>query len=297
MPMFANQVVWIDGKFVPVAEARISVYDHGLLYGDGVFEGIRLYNGRFLKFQTHLRRLWESARSISLDIPFSLEEVEQAVRETAARNKLVDGYVRLVITRGVGPLGVNPRQCPKPGTIIIVDKIEVYPQEKYTQGVGIVTASTRQKDPASLSPRIKSLNYLPNMMAKLEALNAGADEAVMLNQMGFVTECVGENIFAVKYLGGKPVLHTPPVHAGILEGVTMNLAIDLARGLGYEVRREDMTRHDLYIADEIFLTGTGAEIVPVVKIDGHTVGRGKPGECTKSLIAAFRRMTEHAPED
>jgi branched-chain amino acid aminotransferase len=295
--MFANQVLWIDGKFVPVAEARISVYDHGLLYGDGVFEGIRLYNGRFLKFQTHLRRLSDSAQSISLEIPYSLAEIEKAIRETASRNKLSDGYVRLVITRGVGPLGVNPRQCPRAGTIVIVDKLEVYPQEKYINGVAIITASTRQKDPASLSPRVKSLNYLPNMMAKLEALNAGADEAVMLNQAGFVTECVGENIFAVKHSDGKAVLQTPPVHAGILEGVTMNLAIDLARDLGYEVHRDDMTRHDLYVADEIFLTGTGAELVPVVKIDGRAVGRGKPGECTRALIAAFRRMTEHCPED
>ena len=279
--MFSNQVIWIDGKLVPVAEGRISVYDHGLLYGDGVFEGIRLYNGRFLKLQTHLRRLWDSARSISLDIPYSLQEVDKAIRETASRNKLVDGYVRLVVTRGVGPLGVNPRKCPKAGTIIIVDKIEVYPQEKYTNGVAIVTASTRQKDPASLSPRIKSLNYLPNMMAKLEALNAGADEAVMLNQMGFVTECVGENIFAVRNVDGNMVLNTPPVHAGILEGVTMNLAIDLARELGYEVRRDDMTRHDLYVADEIFLTGTGAELVPVVKVDGRPVGAASRGNAPR----------------
>src|SRR5581483_352960 len=178
MPMFPNQVIWIDGKFLPVAEARISVYDHGLLYGDGVFEGIRLYHGRILKLQTHLRRLWESARSISLEIPESMEELAQAIRDTAARNKLVDGYIRLIVTRGVGPLGVNPRQCLRASTIIIVDKLEIYPQEKYTQGAAIITASTRQKDPASLNPRVKSLNYLPNMMAKLEALNAGADEAV-----------------------------------------------------------------------------------------------------------------------
>jgi branched-chain amino acid aminotransferase len=295
--MFANQLIWIDGKHVPLAEGRISVYDHGLLYGDGVFEGIRLYNGRFLKLWTHLRRLWDSARSIALEIPYSLDEIEKAVRETASKNKLTDGYVRLLVTRGVGPLGVNPRQCPKPGTIIIVDKIEVYPQEKYTNGIAIVTAATRQKDPASLSPRIKSLNYLPNMMAKLEALNAGADEAVMLNQMGFVTECVGENIFAVDKQGEKPLLRTPPVQAGILVGITRSLVIDLARDLDYETRQEDVTRHDLYVADEIFLTGTGAEVVPVVKIDGRTVGRGKPGECTKALIAAYRRTVEVAPED
>jgi branched-chain amino acid aminotransferase len=295
--MFAEQVVWMDGALVPVAEARLSVYDHGLLYGDGVFEGIRLYGGRVLKLRTHLRRLADSARSIALNIPYLLDDLERAIRDTAARNKLVDGYIRLLVTRGVGPLGVNPRQCPKPAVVVIVDRIELYPSEKYTHGLTIITASTRQKDPASLNPRIKSLNYLPNMMAKLEALNAGADEAVLLNQQGFVTECVGENIFAVKQEAGGPVLSTPPLHAGILEGVTMNLVIDLAAELGYEVRRKDMTRHDLYVADEIFLTGTGAEVVPVVKIDGRMVGRGKPGECTTALIAAFRRMTKQAPED
>jgi branched-chain amino acid aminotransferase len=295
--MFKNQVVWMDGKLVPVAEARVSVYDHGLLYGDGVFEGIRQYKGRFLKLQTHLVRLWESARAIALEPPCPMREMETAIRETAAKNGLEDGYVRAVITRGVGPLGVNPRQCVKAGAFVIVDKLDIYPREKYADGIAVVTASTRQKDPASLNPRVKSLNYLPNMMAKLEALNAGADEALMLNHMGFVTECVGENVFAVKYAGGKPVLHTPPLHAGILEGVTMNLVIGLAGGLGYEVRREDITRHDLYVADEIFLTGTGAELVPVAKLDGRAVGHGRPGECTMTLMAAFRRLTERVPED
>jgi branched-chain amino acid aminotransferase len=295
--MFANQQIWIDGKLVPAEDARVSVYDHGLLYGDGVFEGIRIYRGRILKLRTHLRRLYDSARSIALEIPYGLAEIDKAIRETASANKLTDGYIRLVVTRGFGPLGVNPRSCPKPCTIVIVDKLELYPQEKYTNGVAVITASTRQKDPASLNPRVKSLNYLPNMMAKLEALNAGADEALLLNTMGFVTECVGENIFAVKYIDGKPVLNTPPVHAGILEGVTMNLVIGLAHGMGYEVRRDDMTRHDLYVADEIFMTGTGAEVVPVVKLDGRPIGRGKPGECTAALIAAFRKVTENAPED
>jgi branched-chain amino acid aminotransferase len=295
--MFANQVVWFDGKLVPVAEARVSVFDHGLLYGDGVFEGIRIYNGRILKVQAHLRRLWDSARAIALEIPYSAAELDKAIRETAARNKLADGYVRLIVTRGVGSLGINPRQCASPATIVIVDRIEIYPPEKYTNGIAIVTASTRQKDSTSLNPRVKSLNYLPNIMAKLEAINAGADEALLLNPMGFVTECAAENIFAVKHRDGRAVLNTPPVHAGILEGVTRNLVIDLADRLGFEVRQDDMARHDLYVADEVFLTGTGAEIVPVVKIDGRPVGRGKPGECTTALIAAFRRMIEHVPED
>jgi branched-chain amino acid aminotransferase len=295
--MFKNQVVWMDGKLVPVAEARVSVYDHGLLYGDGVFEGIRQYKGRFLKLRTHLVRLWESARAIALEPPYSITEMEAAIRETAAKNGLEDSYVRAVFTRGVGPLGINPRQCARPGAFVIVDKLDIYPRDKYTDGVSVVTASTRQKDAATLNPRVKSLNYLPNCMAKLEANNAGADEAVLLNNMGFVTECAAENIFAVKYSGGKPVLHTPPLHAGLLEGVTMNLVIGLAGSLGYEVRRNDMTRHDLYVADEIFLTGTGAELVPVVKIDGRAVGHGRPGECTMTLMAAFRKMLERVPED
>jgi branched-chain amino acid aminotransferase len=292
-----EHVIWMDGAFVEKDQAKISVYDHGLLYGDGVFEGIRIYSGRILKLRSHLVRLFESARSIQLEVGYTLAEIDAAVRATAARNKFSDGYVRLVVTRGVGPLGVNPLQCPKAGVFVIVDKIEVYPPEKYTDGINLVTAATAQKHPASCSPRVKSLNYLPNMMAKLEALQAGADEALMLNHLGFVAECVGENIFAVKERNGSRMLQTPPVHAGILEGVTRSIVIDLAQKAGLDVSLEDMTRHDLYVADEVFVCGTGAEVVPVVKIDGRRIGDGKPGATTKQLLSEYRKLTESAPED
>jgi len=295
--MNSQRVVWIDGRFVPQHDAKISVYDHGLLYGDGVFEGIRIYNGRFLKLHTHLVRLFESARSILLRVPASLSEIERVIRETARRNGLENGYVRPIVTRGVGPLGVNPLQCPKPSLVGIADSIEVYTPEKYTTGLTLITAATLQKHPAIINPRAKTLNYLTNMMAKLEAVNVGADEAVMLNQSGFVTECVGENIFLVKSRKGKPTIATPPLHAGILEGVTRNIAIELAEKLGYEVVRDNLTRHDLYVADEVFLTGTGAEIVPVVKIDSRVVGAGVPGEVTRKLIATYRDYVKVAPED
>jgi branched-chain amino acid aminotransferase len=295
--MNSERVVWIDGRFVPKDDAKISVYDHGLLYGDGVFEGIRIYNGRFLKLQTHLVRLLESARSILLSVPASLTEIERIIRETARRSGLENGYVRPIVTRGYGPLGVNPVQCPKPSLIVIADSLEVYPADKYATGLTLITSATMQKHPAIINPRAKSLNYLTNMMAKLEAVNVGADEAVMLNLMGFVTECVGENIFVVKSRKGKPTVSTPPLHAGILEGITMNIAIELAEGLGYDVLRDNLTRHDLYVADEIFLTGTGAEIVPVVKVDSRVIGKGVPGEVTRKLMAAFREYVKVAPED
>lgn len=295
--MATEQRIWMDGQLVPPEQATVSVYDHGLLYGDGVFEGLRIYNSRVLKMRTHLERLYDSARSIFLRIPYSIDELEQAIRATVEANHRTDGYIRLVVTRGVGSLGVNPLQCPRPCTIIIVDDIQVYPPKAYQEGLAVISAATVQKHPGSLNPRIKSLNYLTNMMAKLEAISAGAEEAIMYNAQGFVAECVGDNIFTVKYGRSQPVISTPPVHAGILEGVTMNLVIELAREAGYEVVRPDMTRHDLYIADEIFLTGTGAEVVPAVKIDGRPVGDGKPGKVTMQLIAAYRKLLENPPED
>jgi branched-chain amino acid aminotransferase len=295
--MAATSQVWIDGKFVDKASAAVSVFDHGLLYGDGVFEGIRVYTGRILKLRTHLVRLFESAHSIYLNIGHSIDEVERIVREAVTHNKIGDGYIRLIVTRGVGPLGVNPLQCPKSSMIVITDSLAVYPASHYEEGISLATASTLQKHPMSLNPRVKSLNYLPNMMAKLEAIRAGADEALLLNSLGHVTECVGENIFAVHRVAGREVITTPPVEAGILVGVTRGIVINMAIGMGYQVREANLTRHDLFVAEEIFLTGTGAEIVPVNKYDGHAISGGKPGPVTRKLTAAYRNMLKDAPED
>lgn len=293
----ASSQVWIDGAFVDKADAAISVFDHGLLYGDGVFEGIRVYSGRILKLGSHLRRLFESAQSIYLNIGYSLAEVDRIVRETVAHNKISDGYIRLIVTRGVGPLGVNPLQCPKASLIVITDSLAVYPSAHYESGISLATASTLQKHPMSLNPRVKSLNYLPNMMAKLEAIRAGADEALLLNSLGNVTECVGENIFAVCRRDGREVITTPPVDAGILQGVTRDIVLRMAGELGYAAQEANLTRHDLFIADEIFLTGTGAEIVPVNRYDGHVISGGEPGPCTRKLMEAYRGMLKNAPED
>jgi branched-chain amino acid aminotransferase len=295
--MAATSQVWIDGKFVDKASAAVSVFDHGLLYGDGVFEGIRVYAGRILKLRSHLVRLFESAHSIYLNIGHSIDEVERIVREAVTHNKIGDGYIRLIVTRGVGPLGVNPLQCPKSSMIVITDSLAVYPAAHYEEGISLATASTLQKHPMSLNPRVKSLNYLPNMMAKLEAIRAGADEALLLNSLGHVTECVGENIFAVHRVEGREVITTPPVEAGILVGVTRGIVINMASGMGYQVREANLTRHDLFVAEEIFLTGTGAEIVPVNKYDGHAISGGKPGPVTRKLTAAYRNMLKDAPED
>jgi branched-chain amino acid aminotransferase len=293
----ASSQVWIDGAFVDKAQAAISVFDHGLLYGDGVFEGIRVYSGRILKLGSHLKRLFESAHSIYLDIGHSLADVDRIVRATVSHNGIQNGYIRLIVTRGVGPLGVNPLQCAKASMIVITDSLAVYPAAHYEDGISLATASTLQKHPMSLNPRVKSLNYLPNMMAKLEAIRAGADEALLLNSLGFVTECVGENIFAVHRRQGRDIVTTPPVEAGILQGVTRDIVLEMAAKLGYAVQESNLTRHDLFIADEIFLTGTGAEIVPVNRYDGHVISGGKRGPCTTKLMEAYRTMLKNAPED
>ncbi|MCO6456242.1 MAG: branched-chain-amino-acid transaminase [Pirellulaceae bacterium] len=292
-----EQLIWMDGTLVPAADARISVFDHGLLYGDGVFEGLRIYNRRILKLRTHLDRLWNSARSIQLRIPYTEDELEQAVRQTVAANEKQNGYIRLVVTRGSGTLGINPYQCPRAFVFIIVGDIQVYPAKFYQEGLSIISSATLQKHPATLSPRVKSLNYLANVLAKLEAIAAGVEEAVLYNAQGYVTECVVDNIFAVQRRRGGQVINTPPLHAGLLEGVTRNLVIELAEQAGYEVHQNDMTRHDLYSAQEIFLTGTGAEVVPVVKVDGRSIGDGKPGAVTGELMRLYRQLIENAPED
>lgn len=290
--------IWFNGELVPRERAKIDLYDHGLLYGDGVFEGIRCYNGRVFKLATHLKRLYDSARAIRLTIPYGVEELAKAVKDTLAANGRQDGYIRLCVTRGVGTLGLNPDNCQKPSVFIIADAIALYPQEYYVKGLAVITASTMRTHPASLSPRIKSMNYLNNILAKIEAIDAGVPEAVMLNHLGFVAECTGDNIFVVRQVGGQSVLMTPPLHAGMLEGVTMNAVLELAGQLGLAAQRTDMTKYDLYVADEIFLTGTAAEVVPVTTIDNRTIGDGQPGPVTRRLMDAFRKMVSNgAPED
>ena len=279
-------LIYIDGEFLPQAEAKVSVFDHGLLYGDGVFEGIRSYNGRVFKLDEHLERLYDSAKSIMLEIPISIETMEETVLETLRRNHLTEAYIRLIVTRGVGDLGLDPDKCPKPSIIIIADKIVLYPQKYYEEGLEIVTVSVRRNYAEAINPRIKSLNYLNNILAKIEGKQAGAEEVLMLNAEGYVVECSGDNIFWIK----NEVLVTPPVHMGILEGVTRNSVIDLAREVGMRVEERVFTRHDLYIADECFLTGTAAEVIPVVKIDRRSIGDGQPGKITQRLITAFRQL-------
>lgn len=278
--------VYINGQLFDREDAKISVFDHGLLYGDGVFEGMRSYGGRVFQLTEHLDRLWESARAIQLEIPGSKHEMAKAVNDTLAVNKLTDGYIRLVVTRGSGTLGLDPNRCSHPQVIIIADKISLYPEENYVQGLELVTASTIRNHPAALSPRIKSLNYLNNILAKIEGLRAGCVEALMLNHKGEVAECTGDNIFIVRH----GVLLTPPIDAGILEGITRNVVLELAEQNGIQVSQSPFTRHDIFVADECFLTGSAAEVIPVVKLDGRVIGDGAPGEITNRLIQAFKRL-------
>ncbi len=278
--------VFIAGKLYDKEDAKISVYDHGLLYGDGVFEGLRSYNGRVFRLDEHLDRLWKSARAIWLEIPMTRTAMAAAVNETLKVNGLRDAYIRLVVTRGAGALGLDPNKTSDPQVIIITDKISLYPEELYRKGLDIVTASTIRNHPAALNPRIKSLNYLNNILAKIEGLQAGCSEALMLNHKGEIAECTGDNIFLVR----SGVVLTPPIDAGILEGVTRSAVIELAEQAGHEVREIPLTRHDVYIADEVFLTGTAAEVIPVVKVDGRRIGSGEPGAVTRDLIERFHRM-------
>jgi len=280
--------IFLDGKLVPENEAKISVFDHGLLYGDGVFEGIRIYNGRIFRLAEHLDRLFASAQALALTVPMSREELTQACIATSQANGLRDGYIRLVVTRGVGYLGLNPFKCPKASVFIIAATIELYPEEVYRTGLKLITAATQRINPAALSPSIKSLNYLNNILAKIEAVNAGTLEAIMLNSQGYVAECTGDNIFIVR--GGK--IETPPISAGALNGITRSVVIELARQRGISVTEPNLTRYDLLTADECFLTGTAAEIVPVATIDGRTIGTGQPGVLTLQLTADFRKLAQ-----
>ncbi len=279
--------VSINGKLFDKPDAKVSVYDHGLLYGDGVFEGLRIYAGKVFRLKEHIERLFDSARHIALEIPLSREALTEAVLNTVRVNAKHEGYIRLIVTRGAGTLGLDPRKTADPQVIVIVDDISLYPAELYENGMEIVTASTIRNHPNALNPRVKSLNYLNNVLAKIEATRAGVLEALMLNHKGEVAEASADNVFTVK----RGVLMTPPTDAGILEGITRNAILDLAHAAGIPAREATMTRHDIYAADECFLTGSGAEVIPVIKVDGRPIGSGKPGPITRQLRESYQHLT------
>ena len=288
--------IYIDGKWYPKSEAKISVFDHGLLYGDGVFEGIRAYEGLIFKLDDHLKRLWESAHTIMLKIPVEMEEMKAAIIETLKRNKLTDAYIRVVVTRGVGDLGLSPWLCKRATIFIITDKIALYPKSLYQKGLEIITVPTVRNLPEAVNPSIKSLNYLNNIMAKIEAKNGGCMEALMLNHQGYVAECTGDNVFMVKRTGkGNTlkdfILLTPPTYLGALKGITRQAILEIAEKIKLSFEERVITRHDLFNADEVFLTGTAAEVIPVVKIDGRGIGEGKPGRITNLLLKDFHVLT------
>ncbi len=279
--------IYIDGEFYEKENAKISVFDHGLLYGDGVFEGIRFYNGGVFRLQEHIDRLYDSAHAICLKVGLDKQALTEALLQTIRLNELRDGYVRLVVTRGCGDLGLNPALCPRATVFIIASKITLYSEEKYEKGLEVVTCATRRIPHGALSPMVKSLNYLNNVMAKIESQQAGAGEGLMLNEQGFVSECTGDNIFTVK----KGIIYTPPISSGALSGVTRNVVFEMAAELGITILEPNMTRYDIFTADECFLTGTAAEIIPAVKLDTREIGSGTPGPLTRKLIARFRELT------
>ncbi len=280
--------IYIDGKFYKQSEAKISVFDHGFLYGDGIFEGIRSYEGKVFRLEGHLNRLYKSAERIALKIPLRKEELKGAVLLTLRKNELKDAYIRLIVSRGKGDLGLDPRKCQRPTVVIIADKISLYPESFYKQGLKIVVLATRRNHPKALDPRIKSLNYLNNILGKIEAMGRNAIEGIMLDYQGLVTECTGDNIFIIRQ--GK--LLTPPVHLGLLEGITRAIILDMARQFKIASAEKEVKIEELYSADECFLTGTAAEIIPVVKIDEHIIGSGKPGKTTLRLIEEFHKLTK-----
>jgi branched-chain amino acid aminotransferase len=282
--------VWLDGKLVDTDSASVNVYDHGLLYGDGVFEGLRAYHGRIFRLQAHIDRLFDGAKAIRLTIPQTKQEMVDALYETLKANNLSDAYIRLVVTRGIGTLGLNPFKCKRSQVIIIVDQIDLYPREMYEKGMSVIIASTVRTAPNALNPRIKSLNYLNNIMARVEAVDAGVPEAIMLNAQGLVAEATGDNVFLVR--DGK--LLTPPIHAGILEGITRAAVMELAGQAGVPMAEADLSRYDLYTAHECFLTGTAAEVVPVTRIDGRQIGDGAVGPLTRQIFDAFHEMVRKA---
>ena len=278
--------IYLNGEIVPEDEAKVSVFDHGYLYGDGIFEGIRAYNGRVFMMDEHIDRLYQSAKTIMLDIPLNKEEMEEAILETIRANELEDAYIRVVVSRGVGDLGLDPRKCPKATIVIIASAIQLYPEELYETGLKVITVPTRRNGPEMVNPRIKSLNYLNNIMARIEANLADAPEAIMLNSDGYVAECTGDNIFIIE----GETLYTPPKYAGILKGTKREVVLEIAEELGLEVREELFTRHDLFNADECFLSGTAAEVIPVVEVDGRSIGDGQVGSKTTELIKRFREI-------
>lgn len=278
--------IYLDGEFVSEDQAKISVFDHGLLYGDGIFEGIRIYNRRIFKLDEHLDRLYGGAKAILLDVPLEVDQLKEAVVETAKRNDLTDGYIRLVVTRGLGDLGLNPTKCPKPTIFIIASTIKIYPDEIYHKGMKVVTVSTRRNLIEALNPRIKSLNYLNNVLATLEVNRVDAQEGLMLNADGYITECIVDNFFLVD----KGVIATPPTSVGALKGVTRDTVMELAVEAGYDVEERIMTLHDVYIADENFLTGTAAEIAPITTVDDRPIGTGEPGPITTDLMTRFHSL-------
>ena len=279
--------IYLNGKYVDERNAKISIFDHGVLYGDGVFEGIRAYKGCIFRLKQHLERLYASAKYIMLKIPLTADRITDVVVNTCRMNKIKDGYIRLVVTRGPGTLGLAPWLCTKPTIFVIADRIKLYPEEFYKNGLSIITVPTLRNLPETTSPRVKSLNYLNNILAKIEAHNSGVQEALMLNQRGYVVECSGENIFIVK----SSTLYTPPVYLGALKGITRDCIIEIATHLGFRVIEEPFTRFDVFNADECFLTGTAAEGIPVVKVDNRIIGNGKPGKITKLLIRKYRDIT------
>lgn len=289
----SQRIIYLDGNYVREEEAKISVFDHGVLYGDGVFEGIRVYNGRVFKCEEHINRLYNAAKAIMLEIPMSKEEMTEVLLETCRRNQIKDGYVRLVITRGKGDLGLNPVSCKVASVFCIAGSITLYPDEMYIKGMPIITAVQRRNKATIVDPQIKSLNYLNNILAKIEANRAGVPEALMLNHDGVVAECTGDNIFIVK----DNVIYTPPIYVGILDGITRNTVIELAKELGYEVKESEFTLFNVYSADECFLTGTAAEAIPVTNVDGRIIGNGEAGPVTTRLLEAFKAYANNNGRD
>lgn len=282
----SQQAIYLNGEYVTKENAKVSVYDHGFLYGDGIFEGIRVYDGNIFKCKEHLNRLYDSAKSIMLDIPLTLPEMQEAVAETIRRNGLRDGYIRLVVSRGPGDLGLDPRRSPKANVIIIVESLAIYPEEAYVNGLRTISVSTRRNVPDALNPKIKSLNYLNNVLVKIQANLAGVGEAIMLNSQGYVAEGSGDNIFIVK----NGIVYTPPAYIGALEGITRAAIIDICKRIEVPLKEEPFTLHDVYVADEVFFTGTAAEVIAVSEVDGRIIGGGKAGPTTTRLLEEFRNI-------
>ncbi|MEK5061500.1 branched-chain-amino-acid transaminase [Paenibacillus sp. FSL H7-0326] len=286
--MTAEQWIYLDGQYVTKENAKVSVFDHGFLYGDGIFEGIRIYNGNIFKCKEHLDRLYDSAKSIMLDIPLSYDEMREAMAETIRRNEMRNGYIRLVVSRGYGNLGIDPLRCEKASVVIIVEELSIYPEEAYLKGLRTISVSQRRNIPDALNPKIKSLNYLNNVLVKIQSNHAGVGEAIMLNSQGYVTEGSSDNIFIVK----NGVLITPPCYLGALEGITRNAIIELADKIGLPFKEQPFTLHDVYVADEVFFTGTAAEVIAAYEVDGRTIGDGVAGPITLKLLEEFRQIVD-----